>query len=155
MSKSRKILAVTKSGPKSKIDTEEFLALYYGGWKETDIAKKFGVTKSAVSKRIKALGLVPRENFDITNYDNILPDILKNKVFEAVQQITPDKYKNASLAMLGTFIATIIDKIRLLEGKSTENIAAQAVHSLDPETRKLLQEAIANRTRLKLEEARQ
>jgi hypothetical protein len=50
--------------------------------------------------------------------------------------------KRVSLAQATTTLGILIDKQRLIQGKSTQNIAQQIMHNLNPEQVEIIKESI-------------
>ena len=75
-------------------------------------------------------------------WEFIKSNILKYNILRMGNTITQIPLQKTSLSQLTTSMAIMIDKLRLLEGKSTANISTQILHSLNPEQLNIIQESI-------------
>jgi hypothetical protein len=73
-------------------------------------------------------------NTDITKYHADMLDIYKRLSLSVGNSITNKDITKTSLAQKTTIMAILTDKIRLIEGKSTENIAIDVIATLDKDT---------------------
>ena len=77
---------------------------------------------------------------EVDKFDQRLINIYKNLSIAIGNTITYKDIKRASLSQRLTSLAIATDKLRLLEGKSTANISAKIVGSLEPEQIEILQD---------------
>ena len=130
-------------------DTDLIVALNIHGGNVTKAAEELGVSRAAVIKRRKNLPagvLAP----DIKEFRVKRADIFAEVQKLALQYITPDKLKKASLQQLATLLGVMYDKERLEKGLATEHIARVNYDVLDKETKKQLKEFTKNYTEKKL-----
>ena len=115
----------------------------------TDIAKECNVSRNSIYyykkiyKDIIETGQVvetKRNNEEIDSY--MLDDMLSHytSISNTLRQTGYKKPNNVRALVLS--LAVIIDKARLLSGKSTSNIATQVLHNLTPEQEKCLKSFI-------------
>lgn len=119
-----------------------------------EIADEMGVSRVGVTR---ALQRIPPELLSGRTVEEYRQN--RAKMFAGIQRmilqnITPDKLKNASLAQLGTLFGIFYDKERLEHGQSTENNAMAIKIQLDDASKAKIQEAIAALTQQKIKEAR-
>lgn len=77
---------------------------------------------------------------DIDKYDQDIVTKYKAISLHIADTITVKDIKKASLSQRVTALGILQDKINLKEGKSTEHIAHQVLHSLNPESIKILED---------------
>lgn len=121
------------------------------GMKVKDIATKFNMNPVSIS-RIKSKykdliendnNLQVYENYKyVEDYENRVVNNMKSASIAISNILSTKSWQNMSAPQLTTALATMIDKLRLLEGKSTSNIAQQVIHNLSDDDRKLLRGAI-------------
>lgn len=113
----------------NRIDIEEAFKLrFVKGLTLEEIARIFDVTPSAVHQRLQKFSnnLPDPEHMQVfkENMSNILHGGLMKVFMSAIEDGSID---NAKLWEKSNFFGTIFDKIRLLENKSTSNIAYKEV----------------------------
>lgn len=155
----RKIAArkQAKKDPRCKLgehNDSELIAHYYTGKPIKEIAELMKVDPSTVKRRVKHLDLINRNDLDINNFEGQAADILKQKAYTLMNYITPEKMANAPLNVMGVFLGVLIDKIRLLEGKSTSNVAAMNLHAIEPEQLDVIKDAVKKFTQQQIEQTR-
>jgi 4-diphosphocytidyl-2C-methyl-D-erythritol kinase len=77
---------------------------------------------------------------DISNYEESVINSLKAVTMEISNTLLNKSYKNESSVQLMKSLGIAIDKLRLIEGKSTENIAQKVIAQLDPQQLKIIEE---------------
>lgn len=98
-------------------------ALLQKNYSQAAISRYCGVTRQAVNQFISW----HRDELAVMlDYENIMPRMLKKKVYEIISSIDLRDIKKASLQQKVTSAAIAIEKHRLLEGESTENIDIHA-----------------------------
>ena len=114
---------ITPAAPIQSQDTipiETLIALRSEGKSSAAIAKIVGCSSQNVRRRLSSVvGLIQ----DVDKYEQIITKQLKASAMQALSLVTPEKLKKSSLSQLGVFAAIAIDKVRLIEGKSTANVA--------------------------------
>jgi hypothetical protein len=116
------------------------------GLKPKQICKETGLSvtqvyRSAGRYRQASKSIQPIDsNSDITKYHDDMLDLYKRLSLSVGNSITNRDIKKSSLAQKTVIMATLTDKIRLIEGKSTENIAIDIVAGLDDKTLKELKD---------------
>ena len=107
------------------------------GLKPKEIVAKTGLSQTQVyrsnSRYKKKQGdiQVLDKTTDIVRYHDDILDIYKRLSLSVGNSITNKDIQKTSLAQKTTIMAILTDKIRLIEGKSTENIAIDVIASLD------------------------
>ena len=107
------------------------------GLKPKEIVAKTGLSQTQVyrsNSRYKAKQgaiQVLDKTTDIVRYHDDILDIYKRLSLSVGNSITNKDIQKTSLAQKTTIMAILTDKIRLIEGKSTENIAIDVIASLD------------------------
>ena len=81
---------------------------------------------------------------DLSKYEEDLTRNLKLASLTLSDILAQKSWKNMSAPQLTTAIGTIIDKLRLIEGKSTANVAHQVLHALDEDDKKILRDAMSD-----------
>jgi hypothetical protein len=82
---------------------------------------------------------VPDKTTDLEHYEDKLISNLKTISLEVSNILINKSMQNESSVQLMKTLGIAIDKLRLIEGKSTHNIASQIVHNLNPEQLKQLE----------------
>lgn len=137
-------------GRKKKINDMEVADLFDQGFNKSDLAERFGVSRSTIHNAIRRA----RANLPsvAVPFD---PEVFKKKELEVTVRararlaaILDDmmgniKLQNPTTTMIKQMVdalATLNKEERLMRGESTENVAVQKVvyNKLDPETKKLL-----------------
>lgn len=121
------------------------------GKKQKDIAEHYGVhatTVARIKSRYKDLiesdnQLQVYENYaNVEKYEAKVINNLKSASI-SISNILKDKsWQQQSAPQLAKTLGIMIDKLRLLEGKSTSNVAHNVLHQLSPDDRKILQEHV-------------
>ncbi len=132
-------------GRKSKINEQELLLLIGMNKTHAEIAKKLGVSRGAVTKRINIL---KQDNPDLfvqmttKEFRDAEPDILAEIRRLATSQILDQlrRGERISVNQLMTITAIALDKERLITDKSTSNVLhAHVIEGMSQKEKKLLQ----------------
>ena len=129
-----------------KIDRESAIKMLNNGFKPADVAKELQISVRSVynarayDRQQDKDKQVVDINSNIQEYDDKFIDKLKSLNVQVANSILYTDIKKASLAQRTTTMAILIDKIRLLEGKSTTNINANVIASLNPQQLDILKE---------------
>lgn len=102
------------------LSLEEMVDLKGKGLSLAQIGKMAGISKQAVSQRLKTSGLDPTEIGQFTKDRSL---ILKGKQRLVLSAITPEKVKTMSVRDAAVAAGILIDKQRLIDGESTANVA--------------------------------
>ena len=127
---------------------DEIIQLVNDGYDNAAIKRKLNVTNHQIyyAKRTRKADIVERQlsetNSNIVKYDEGVSNILKNNILRIGNTITQIPLQKVSLSQLTTSMAIMIDKLRLLEGKSTANISTQILHNINPEQLEIIQRSI-------------
>jgi predicted DNA-binding protein YlxM (UPF0122 family) len=129
--------------------------LYYGTpLTHDEIADIFGVSRVAVTNKVKRLGL-ERKYETPKEYEAKMGDDLMNKIQVIMNQITADKISKASLSQLGTLLGILYDKRQLHEKRGTPEVSyVGVVHKFDPKSLESLKEVMQVETQKRLEESK-
>jgi len=118
-----------------KLTVPAVAALLQQGYTQAAIARKFFVSRQAVNQFIQS-------HYDdiafFANYDQNMADLYKDTARRLVKSLDEDAVKKIPPAGRITSAAICTDKARILEGKSTTNIAhvAMVVEAVDRDIRK-------------------
>ena len=130
---------------KSTKEIKELLKLGVPG---TEIAKRLGCAPSKVYS-IKAYhkaeidsAKVLNKDVDISNYEDLIATNLKSNILRVSNTISNKDIQKASLSQLSTSMAIMIDKLRLIEGKSTANVSTRLLAAIEPEQLEIIKESI-------------
>ncbi len=74
---------------------------------------------------------ITNKTIDIHKYNDSIADTLKYNILNMAYTIQDKDLQKASLPQVVTSMAICIDKLRLIEGKSTQNIATQVLHNMN------------------------
>ena len=133
------------------IDNKNMFARLFGaGFTHEEIAAHFGVSRIAVTKMVKRMGL-ERKLVDPLEFQNRLQDEILIRMENIMRSITPDKMNNASLSQLIMAFGILYDKMRLGRGESTSNVASLNIHKIDPGDLTKIKEVIRKHTAQKLQ----
>ena len=146
-----------KSYKDGKLKNEELLTkLFYGTpLTHDEIADIFGVSRVAVTNKVRKLGL-ERKMETPAEYEQKMGDELMNKIQVIMGQITADKISKASLSQLGTLLGILYDKKQLHEKRGTPEISyVGVVHKFEPQSLEELRAVMGRETQKRLEESRQ
>lgn len=106
-----------KNKPNS-VDKRKAIAMVKGGMSQTEVAKEFGVGRSAISNLIQRT----EDNRTIINtYRENKPEIMEGLQAELLSAVSRDDPKGSQSLIVGAGI--LEDKIRLARGESTSNVA--------------------------------
>lgn len=114
----------------------------------TKIAKELGLTLNAVytvkrrAKQEIETALTIKNNIDINKFESDITNNLKRNLLNINNHILSYNYNKASLNQLIYAFGILFDKLRLIEGKSTTNIATQIMTHLNPEQLAIIQDSI-------------
>jgi transposase len=115
-------MTTTKTATKAAtISLEEMVGLKAKGLSLAQIGKMAGISKQAVSQRLKASGLDP-EAIGQFKRDKSLILHAKQKIL--LEHITPERVKTMTVRDATVSLGIIYDKTRLQDDKSTTNLAA-------------------------------
>ena len=137
-----------RAKPNAKVKTEDILGRLKIGLKPVDIARELDVTPSrvySVKKYYKDdinTALAINNNINITNYTEDINNNLKCNIIRLSNALSNKDLSKAPLGQIAAAIGTLIDKQRLIEGKSTQNIATQVLHNMNPEQMDIIKESI-------------
>lgn len=126
----------------------EVLERYKLGQTGTVIAGETGLSVSTVysiKKRYKEdlnTALTIKNKVNIDNYESELSNSLKRNILLCSNSINNYNYNKASLNQLIYAMGIMFDKLRLMEGKSTVNIANNVINSLNPEQLAIINDSI-------------
>lgn len=96
------------------------VAIYLSkGYTQSAIARVFNVTKQSVSQFIERHA---DELADLKDYDQTFSTKLKHLAIRTAQSIDADTIKKARFGERVLGIAQLVDKVRLIEGDSTQNV---------------------------------
>ena len=98
---------------------------------QKEIAAIFNITESAVSQYVSSHA---DELEDLKSFDSRITSKIKEQVHKVVDSLNSHDLKKEGLIAKNAFIGTMIEKIRLIEGKSTQNISTltRLVQACDP-----------------------
>jgi hypothetical protein len=137
----------SKKRARSK-ETNEILGLLKLGKSGTEIAKTLGCKATRVysikryySDEIE-IAKIANNTRDITNYDGEISKLLKSNILNINNAIINKDLSRASLSQLSGAFGTLFDKLRLLEGKSTQNIQSNVINNLNPEQISIIKDSI-------------
>lgn len=102
------------------LSVEHIVLHYSNGRRDAEIARIHGVSKQAVSQ-FKERHM--KELDELIQKDNFLALKFKSKTFQALDALSQKKLSDASAAQLSVVAGVCVDKMRLLQEKSTANIA--------------------------------
>lgn len=131
---------------KPKPDRENIVKLLGKGHKPSEVASILSVPVKRVhnvkASARRAGKLVKHSDItkDIVNYEPQLIDNIKYITLEISNTLLSKSFQKESSTQLAKTLGILIDKLRLIEGKSTQNISAQIVGSLEPEQLKILED---------------
>ena len=118
------------------------------GQNNTQISKQLSVTmpvifyvKRRYKDRLETLKPIVLDT-NISNYENIVVTNLKNIVIKLTNTLTGKSIQKESSTQLLKSIGIAIDKLRLIEGKSTQNILVQTFHDLPDDIKSMLRETV-------------
>lgn len=106
--------------PFQKLNIPGIAILLSKGHSQSSIARIYGVSPQAVSQFIQNNS---DELLALKDYDNVIVSKLKQQVLRVIDSIDKTDIKKAGLLAKNAFIGTMIDKTRLIEGKSNINIS--------------------------------
>ena len=133
-------------GNKQKPDAKKIVKLLNKSVKPSDIANILDVPVRRVynvRSRAKITGELTQVSDisnSLVNYEPELIDNIKHTTLSISTILTKKNFNKESSTQLAKTMGILIDKLRLIEGKSTQNISAQIVGSLEPEQLKILEE---------------
>lgn len=143
----KKVKQVGQKGPGNRI-TNEIKDMLKAEIPGTEIARQLGVTPTRVysinnyyKKEIDSYRLSNKQ-VDVSDYEENVVNILKTNVVRIGNTLKTKDLSKSNVSQLSNSMSVLIDKIRLIEGKSTQNIAAQIIHNLNPDQLSIIQESI-------------
>ena len=119
-----------------------------------EIADNMGCARPTVTRALQRIPPWIIGVKDLDAYKRKRADVFAQAQQLILDYITPDKLKGASLQQLGTLFGIFYDKERLELGKATSHVAEVSVRMLDSETKKLIEQAIQNRTKVLLDQSK-
>jgi len=134
-------------------DIVKFKRLFQLGLTHEEIAEFFGVSREVVTIRVKKLGL-ERIKYTPTEFKHNMETELLGRMQKILNSMSDDKVERASLSQLIMAFGIMFDKMRLMRGESTQNVAALNVHALDPTALESIREIIGQQTAKKLAAAK-
>ncbi len=130
-----------KQRANSKVNITKAIQLRVNGMTYTDIGKYFGVTKQAVLEQVRRY--LPKD-IDIKATSENLSPIMRGKAYELLLSLSDDDQKAMSGLQKSTAFCQLYDKVRLEEGKSTQNIDIRAltgsIEEMEAEERRIQEE---------------
>lgn len=126
----------------------EILERYKLGQSGTKIAKEMGLTVNSVysvKKRYKEdlnNALTIKNKINIDNYEDDLTNNLKRNILLMSNRINNYDLNKVSINQLVYAMGIMFDKLRLIEGKSTSNVAHQVIDSLDSNQLEIIKDSI-------------
>ena len=134
--------------PKRTDETKTAIKLLGEGVPGTDVAKALGKTPAAIysikrhykDEIDKALTI--KNTIDITKYESDINVILKRNILRMGNTILNKDISKSSIDQLARTFGIMFDKLRLIEGKSTQNVATQVLHNLNPEQLEIIKDSI-------------
>jgi transposase len=134
-------------------DDDLFVKLFHGGLTHDEIASVYGVSRVAVTNRVKKLGLT-KLSLDAQEYEARLSEELMDKIQIIMKQITADKIHKASLAQLGTLLGILYDKRSLHERRGTAEVSYVGhVHKFDKDQLDQLKQIMHTQTQKRIKES--
>jgi hypothetical protein len=137
-----KLLLPEIQNPKHK----EYIDRLNTGEKHADICKALCIA-SSTGYQIKRkyagyinVVLPTDKTIDISRYDTEMIDYLKRINMRIGSILSTKDIQNSSITQLATTIGIVTEKIRLLEGKSTDNIAHKHIHEMSDKERSFLKD---------------
>lgn len=134
-------------------DIPKLKKFYALGMTHEELADIFGVTREAITHRVKKLGLA-RNHWTPSEFKQRMETEMLDRMQKLLNAMSVDKVEKASLSQLIMAFGILFDKVRLQRGESTQNVAALQVHKLDPGAIASIKEIIAQQTERKLAETR-
>jgi len=134
-------------------DIVKFKRLFQLGLTHEEIAEFFGVSREMVTMRVKKLGL-ERIKYSPTEFKHNMETELLGRMQKILNSMSDDKVERASLSQLIMAFGIMFDKMRLMRGESTQNVAALNVHQLDPTALESIRAIIGEQTAKKLAAAK-
>jgi hypothetical protein len=131
----------------------KFKRLFQLGLTHEEIAEFFGVSREMVTMRVKKLGL-ERIKYSPTEFKHNMETELLGRMQKILNSMSDDKVERASLSQLIMAFGIMFDKMRLMRGESTQNVAALNVHQLDPTALESIRAIIGEQTAKKLAAAK-
>lgn len=127
---------------------KDIIELVNKGLKPSVISKQLGIPVSKVYN-VKSYYKQHRSDIqtsgntkDLVKYDDTLIKNLKTINLEISNTLLSKSFKKESSTQLMKTLGISIDKLRLIEGKSTVNIAQHILHTLNPEQLNIIKESI-------------
>jgi hypothetical protein len=120
----------------SVLDVSRALKLRLQGNTNEEIASIFGVSESTIQGALKHFDFIQTDKHSVQAYvDNELEvfDLIRSLASTAlVEQLSnPERREKLDIMRLNSLLGTVFDKMRLLRGQSTSNIAALSKLVLD------------------------
>lgn len=115
--------------PVAKIDLDKAVKLkFLHGNTDENIAKIFGTSRQAVTKRLKPFHDILTDQGTLDTFRGNYTNILRNSSFTLMQALhDPDKIEAASLNNVAYAFNTVANHLRLEENKTTDNVGFQGL----------------------------
>jgi hypothetical protein len=119
---------VPKPHQNAKIDVSKAVEMRLRGLTLEEIGNQFGATKGAVHK---AISKYCPDAIDVQVYKDNESNLLAALKSRIVNNISDEKIADMNAYQLSTMLAMMIDKSRLIDGKSTSNVEAVISSAMD------------------------
>jgi len=143
--------------PLGRIDDDLLIKLFTGDLTHDDISQIFGVSRVAVTKRVKKLAL-EKSDMTLEEFKSGKLDHLYRLAMHAYKSMTPSEIEKASLNQKVVLFGTIFDKIDKVENRgevdSLKLIGVKHIHELGPGFQEAISGAIEQRNARRMEDAR-
>lgn len=142
--------------PLGRIDDELLSRIVLGDWTHEDLCGIFGVSRVAITRRIKKLAL-EKSDMTVKEFKKGKLDHLYNLAFHAYQSMTPSEIRKASLNQKVVLFGTIFDKIEKLENRGVPEISfvgVKHIHELGGDANELLDKLIEERNAKRIADRR-
>ena len=129
---------------KMKESTSQIIAALQTGLRPVDVANKLNLPKSQVYSINQRYNEVIEKNktlirqVNVDDYEDVLIENIKKSIMLLSNTISTTCYQKSSLSQQTTSLGILIDKLRLLEGKSNNNIDIHILIDQSPELKATL-----------------
>jgi predicted transcriptional regulator len=136
------------------IDTDKLQSDYFiKNIPVKDLQKIYGVSRAYIYKILK--GKTKADIlFNADKFKDNLSDKLAEKLDILIQYIDSDTISKASLSQRTQLLTALIDRIRLLDGKTTQNISTTLYNKLDSKDLELIKSTVKQLTESRLNESK-
>jgi hypothetical protein len=122
-----------KQAPKRKVDVKRAYLLHKQGASYRDIAKVMDTSAAAVFRALRVFSTNPEVMAVREQAAEQLGEICELKALECVAAVNAEKIKGSSARDLIVSAGILIDKMRLIRGQSTGNLAVSILSGIpDP-----------------------